>query len=302
VIAAMVLAAGMGTRLRPLTDLCAKPLVPVGDRPALAHVVDRLRQAEAARIVVNAHHRAADVVRFAASAGGDLHVSEEVDLLGTAGGVRHAGPALGDGDVLVWNGDIIADVDPRALCEAHATRAQDGIVATLVVRPLARGKGGVGLDGAGRVVRLRNRSFADEASGGEFLGIHVLGESLRARLPERGCLVGDVYIPALERGLRLTALLHDGPFFDIGSVESYLDANLAWLRARRLERWMGPRARIAPGAILHETVVGEGASVSGDGSLERCVVWPGAEATGPLADAVVAPGLVVTCGRTTTRP
>ncbi len=298
----MVLAAGMGTRLRPLTDLCPKPLVPVGDRPALDHALDQLRRAGATRVVVNAHHRAADVVRFAERAGGGLRVSEEGELLGTAGGVRHAATALGEGDVLVWNADILADVDARALHETHATRAQrEGTAAALVVRSRARGQGNVGLDAAGRVVRLRDRSFAAEASGGEFLGIHVLGESLRARLPERGCLVGDVYIPALERGVRLIAFLHEGAFFDIGSVESYLAANLAWLRARRLERWTGPGARVDPGVVLREAVVGEGASVSGAGSLERCVVWPGAEATGPLADAIVAPGLVVTCGRTATR-
>jgi mannose-1-phosphate guanylyltransferase len=290
----MVLAAGLGTRLRPLTEKCAKPLVPVGDRPALAHVVDRLRAAGLARIVVNAHHRAADVSAFAERAGDGLVVSAERELLGTAGGVHRAASLLGGGDVLVYNGDILAEVDLRGLVEAHAARGGgEGGAATLAVRPLARGHGSVGLDREGRVVRLRDRSFADESSGGEFLGIHVLGEVLRTRLPARGCLVGDVYLPALERGVGLNAFLHAGPFFDIGSVEGYLAANLAWLSGRGLEQWAGPRARIAPGLLLRHAVVGEDATVDGAGSLERCVVWPGARATGPLADAVVAPGYVV---------
>ena len=102
----MILCAGLGTRLRPLTDWCAKPLVPIGDRPALAHILDRL---VGTRAVVNAHHRAADIEAFARARSRDLLVSVEPDLLGTAGGIAHASPLLGSGDILVWNGDILAD-------------------------------------------------------------------------------------------------------------------------------------------------------------------------------------------------
>src|SRR5262249_15520770 len=162
---------------------------PVGDRPALAHVLERLRAAGVARVVVNAHHRAGEVRAFAETQPGDVAVSEEPDLLGTAGGLSHARELLGQGDVLVWNADILATVDARALVEAHAREAP---AATLVVQPIACGTGSVGLDAAGRVVRLRSERFGDEASGGEFLGIHVLGAALRALLPPRGGLIEDV--------------------------------------------------------------------------------------------------------------
>src|SRR5258706_15827748 len=104
--ATMILCAGLGSRLRPLSDWRAKPLVPVGDRPAVAHVLDRVRAAGAPRVVVNAHHRADDVRAFLPR---DIALSHEADLLGTAGGVAHAASLLGDGDVVVWNGDILAD-------------------------------------------------------------------------------------------------------------------------------------------------------------------------------------------------
>jgi mannose-1-phosphate guanylyltransferase len=283
VLPAMVLAAGLGTRLRPLTEDCAKALVPVGDRPALAHVLGRLRAAGISRVVVNAHHHVDQLRAFAeGQAEVDLALSQETELLGTAGGIAHAAGLLGEGNLLLWNADILADVDVHALLGAHRDEA------TLVVQPLEPGQGSVGLDEAGRVVRLRKESFAAEARGGQFLGIHVLGQALRARLPARGGLIEDVYLPALGRGDVLRAHVFEGPWHDIGTVDSYLDANLAWLAARGLEHWTGPGARVAGGVVLDRAVVGEGAAVTGSGALRRCVVWPGANAVAPLEDRVTA--------------
>jgi mannose-1-phosphate guanylyltransferase len=281
----MVLAAGLGTRLRPLTDHRAKPLVPVGDRPALAHVLDRLRAAGATRIVVNAHHRAAQVRAFVEGLGARAGValSEETELLGTAGGIAHAAPLLGEGDVLVWNGDILADVDVASLVAAHQAPSE----ATLLVQPLPAGRGPVGVDAQGRVVRLRQDRFGPEATGGDYLGIHVLGHRLRERLPASGGLVEDVLVPAMARGEEVRAVLFDAPWQDIGTVATYLAANVAWLRERRLDRWVGPGARVDPGVVLEASVVGAGAIVSGSGFVVRSVVWPGARAVAPLADAVV---------------
>ena len=281
---AMVLSAGLGTRLRPLTDLRAKPLVPVGDRPALAHVVDRLRAAGVSRIVVNAHHLAAQVVDFAHRQGGGLAVSEETELLGTAGGIAQAAALLGAGDVLVWNGDILAEVDVTALLASHAAGER---VATLVVQPLPAGQGPVGLDSQGRVVRLRTERFGDEARGGQFLGIYVLGVALRGRLVSPGGVVEDVLVPAMGRGESVRALEFTGPWHDIGTLDRYRDANLAWLDARGLRSWVGPGATVAAGVTLERSLVGEGATVSGEGALARCIVWPGAHAVAPLHDQVV---------------
>jgi mannose-1-phosphate guanylyltransferase len=286
----MLLAAGLGTRLRPLTEQRAKALVPVGDRPVLAHVLDRVREAGVDRIVVNAHHRADDVHDFVRREGKGVSVSEERDLLGTAGGVARARHLLGVGNVVVWNADILAAVDLRSLVRAHAIANAE---ATLVVKPLAPGEGNVGVDGEGRIVRLRSDRVADEVRGGEFVPVHVLGAALRHGLPERGCLVGDVYIPALRRGATLRAFAYEAPWHDVGSLESYLAANLAWLDARRLESWVGEDAQVARSITIDRALVGAAASVVGNGSLTRCVVWPGSVATAPLADAIVAGERVV---------
>ena len=98
-------------------------------------------------------------------------------------------------------------------------------------------------------------------------------------------------ISGAERGRRgevLRAHLHEGTWRDIGTTESYLDANLAWLAERGLASYVGPGARVADGVVLDRAVVGEGATVTGRGVLARCVVWPGASAVAPLEGLVIA--------------
>lgn len=279
---AMVLCAGLGTRLRPLTDWRAKPMVPVGDRPAVEHVFDRLGGFR--RRVVNVHHRPEDVERWAREH--DVAVSREVDLLGTAGGVAHARDLLGEGDVLVWNGDILCELETPALVEAHGASAAE---ATLAVVPRARGEGSVGLSADGRVVRLRKQSFGEEATGADFIGIHVLGAGLRSGLPPSGCLVGDVYIPALARGARIAAFVANAPFTDIGSISEYVAANRAWLARRGLSSWAA--AGSVQNAPIDASIVGEGARI--DAPALRCIVWPGAHVREPVVDAIVTPEGVV---------
>jgi mannose-1-phosphate guanylyltransferase len=285
----MILCAGLGMRMRPLTDELAKPLLPVGDRPALAHVLARVR-ALGGPIAVNAHHRAGDVRDFAAREG--IAVSEEAVLLGTAGGLAGAGALLGEGDVLVWNGDILIELDAVDLVGRHTA---SGALATLAVAPRAKGEGNVGIDAGGRIVRLRGETTgAGEARGGDFVGVHVVGRALRGALPPSGCLVGDVYLPALRRGARLVAVDAPAAFFDIGSPAQYLAANAAWLGERA--SWVGDGAIVPDGVRLERSVVGRGAGVIGHGALARCVVWPGAVAEAPLADAIVsARGIVRVC-------
>lgn len=282
VTAVMVLCAGLGTRLRPLTDEIAKPLVPIGDRPAVAHVIERLSSFP--RRVINVHHRRGELERWAGERG--IAVSPEIDLLGTAGGVERAAPLLGEGDVLLWNGDILCELDVDALLRAHRSEA------TLAVVPRALGMGNVGINDAGRIVRLRKERFAeqgDETRSGDFIGIHVVGASLRAALPEKGCLVGDVYLPALARGATLEAHVVEVPFSDVGSLAEYVAANRAWLERRGEKEWAAPDATVD--AATDGSIIGSRARI--DAPATRCIVWPGAHVTAPVEDAIVTPRRVV---------
>lgn len=145
----------------------------------------------------------------------------------------------------------------------------------------------MGLGADGGVVRLRGERFGDEVAGGDFLGISVVGAEIRRRLPAPGCLVGDGFLPWLRAGGRLGALVVEVAWEDIGSIDAYLRANAKWLADAGKSAHVGAGACVDEGVELVGSIVGEGATVRGAGRVERCVIWPGATATAPLADAVV---------------
>jgi mannose-1-phosphate guanylyltransferase len=288
---AMVLSAGFGTRLRPLTDELAKPLMPVGDRPMLAHVIGTLRRGGVRDVVVNTHHRAADFGARIEQLGGNVQVVHEPDILGTAGGVANASVELGAHDVVVWNGDILApDLDIGALVER---RAATGAGMLWVVAPRALGEGTVGLDAAGNVVRLRGEHFGPEASGGDFLGIQVMAPAVRAALPAQGCLVGDVALPFLRRGGAIGSFAFGGSWEDVGTPAALLRANVRWLERQGLAFYAAD-AHVDPGVRLERAIVGAGGVVRGTGVVRDSVVFPGAELRAPAVEVIAGRSASVT--------
>ncbi|MGK3983316.1 NDP-sugar synthase [Sorangium sp. So ce136] len=290
---AMILAAGLGTRLRPLTDELPKPLLWLGDRPLIAHIAEQLAAGGVRRAALNKSHLAERFSRdLIAAFPVPVEVLHEPEPFGTAGGLANAAGALGGGDVVLWNGDILIDLDVAALCAAHGeAHGERGAAATLAVAPRPAGEGTVGVGARGEVVRLRGERFGEEAAGGDFVGVHVVGEALRRRLPSRGCMVGDVYLPWLREGRSLATFAAPAVWHDIGTPAAYLDASARWLSQRGLRSHVGPGASVAEGVDVTGSVVGAGARVEGAGALRGCIVWPGArvdvDAGAPLERAVV---------------
>ena len=287
----MVLCAGMGTRLRPLTDELPKPLVPLGDRPLLAHVAGRLRAAGFTRAVINTHHLSEAFASHLAEMPLDLQLVHEPVIRGTAGGVAGARDLLSSDPVLVHNGDILADPPINEVLASVG----DGMC--LVVAPRPAGQGSIGLGADREVVRLRGEVFGREIAGGDYVGVAALGSRCLSELPERGCLIGDWALPELRRGGRLSAVATAAEWTDAGDPASYLSANLHWLQTRRGSgsvAWIGPDATVDRSVSLDRSIVGRGARVTGEGCLRRCVVWPGAVARAPLANSIVSTrGIVV---------
>lgn len=126
---AMIFAAGLGTRLAPLTDTCPKALIPVGDSPMLSRVIVRLRDAGVSEIIVNVHHHAGMIKDYLAAHdfGLPVQVSDESDrLLDTGGGVLKAAPLLrGDGPVVLYNADIFSDFPIEEMMERHNSSGAD---------------------------------------------------------------------------------------------------------------------------------------------------------------------------------
>lgn len=207
----------------------------------------------------------------------------EPEIRGTAGGVAGARRWFEPGPVLIWNGDILTDAPARALLKEAAER--DAMV--LAVAPREGSAGSVGLDAAGRVVRLRGRVFGTEARSADYVGVMALGPSVLARLPEHGCLVGEFALPLLEGGGSVHTVPSAAPWTDLGDAPSYAAANFDWLRARGAASFVGARVAWDSGVRVERSVIGAGAELTGSGEVEDVIAWPGARLTAPLKRAIV---------------
>ncbi len=279
---ALILAAGFGTRLQPLTLELPKPVVPVGDRPLLAHIAAACRRAGIARLVANVHHEHAKISTINKELDLDIQVVVEPSIRGTAGGVAGARAHFEPGaPVLVWNGDILTEASPGAALDI--ARERDAQV--LLVSEREGRAGTVGLDDDGSVVRLRGRVFGRETRSADYIGIMALGPGVVSELPEQGCLFGDVGLAHLAAGRKLYTVPHAAPWSDLGDLEAYVAANREWLAGRG--SWSAPGVALPSGVTLEGSILGARVRVSGTGPLRRVIAWPGAPVVAPLTDAVV---------------
>ena len=227
---AMILAAGLGTRLRPLTDDKPKALVTVAGRTLLEIAIERLRGFGVTEIIVNAHHFAEQVEQFlrSRSFGVRVEVSREDELLDTGGGLKKAAWFFAGDDepFLLHNVDVVSSIDLGAMVEAHRT---SGALATLAVmdrktsRYLLFDEAGLlcgrraGLDGAAEMAR---DCAAPEALA--FCGIHVVSPRLLGELKEEGAFsIIDAYLRLAAEGEKIAAFRADGfAWRDVGRLES----------------------------------------------------------------------------------
>jgi NDP-sugar pyrophosphorylase family protein len=301
---ALVLAAGRGERLRPLTATLPKPLLPVAGRPLLAWTLERLRAAGCEAVAINLHHLGGRIREQVGDRfrGLPLVWSEEPELLGTAGALPPLREFLAAADrVLVVNGDSLCRWPIEALLAAHARRQP---AATLLVHrkadPRAFG-GGVALE-SDAITAFRPGSLAHASARRHlvFAGAQVLEPELLARIPTGpGDLVTQLYEPLLAEGAPLAAVVTERLWHDLGTPQRYLDGVLDWTfrgsnRASRIVKG----AEVDKGAKLRRTIVEAGAIVEADADLRSCVVMPGAKIGKgtKLIRSIVGPGATVAAG------
>jgi len=314
---AMLLAAGKGERMYPLTLELPKAAIPVLGRPMALQILHRMTQAGVDEAVINLHHLPHKLREVLANGADDrlpaLHFSHEETILGTAGGLRRAAPLLrGDGPVLVHNGDSLADIDLPAAVRAHR---ESGHLATLVLAPARAGYSTVDVDNAGRVLSLAGKPAVEPgrfAAPHLFTGCHILDESLLERIPAEGVsdIVLHVYRDLAAEG-RLGSFVHDGFWWEFGSPELYLEGSLKLLGLTPAQRSnvachdpvhtlesatiaIGAGATMGSGTRIEGRIaLGFASGVDRDCFLEDSVVMPETW-IGPrcrLKRAIIAPGL-----------
>lgn len=283
----MVLSAGFGTRLAPLTDEIPKPLVPVGNRPLLLRILENLHEQGAQRCLVNVHYHAEEISNLFRRLSVNVEVLHEEKILGTAGGIAAAASRVEQLPLVVINGDIVGHLPLRQLLGEPVESLR------MAVSPREPGAGTVGMGSRGEVVRLRGESFGEEVSSGDYMGMASLGAGCLESLPERGCLVGDWALPWLRAGRQIETVIVETEFDDIGTPAAYWSANMKWLKTNGFNELVDPSAELAEGVSVSRSVIGQGARVLGDGVLSDCVILPGAQVHAPLERVIVTPGGVV---------
>ena len=299
----MVLCAGLGTRLRPVTESIPKPLAPVFDVPVVEYTFEILASAGVKKAVVNLHHLP-DEVRSGLGnrcRGVDIVYSLEPEILGAVGGVAKALEYVGDGPLLVVNGDVIVDFDPAEMMRKHL---ESGAALTMALGdvPGRRDLKLVGVEsGTGRVVSIRNHQVKGHSPDEMLvnLGVFVYEGSKLRRYAEPGRPLGfsDELVPMLfGDGEKVMSVRVGGYWNDIGSIAAYLGVHADALEGRGTRGcldaavrpagysgegalppfFIGENAAIGPGAVIGPyAVIGKNSIVGEGARIEKSVVMPG---------------------------
>jgi mannose-1-phosphate guanylyltransferase len=278
---AFILAAGFGTRLRPITYTMPKPLVPLCNRPLIAWAVESFLAAGVRELIVNLHHLPEPLERFLRSAYAgrvDFHFSIEEEILGTGGGIRRVRPQLAnEEEFYLVNGDTVQF--PRWDALRDTRRRQDALAALTLRHPpegdrftpvffedgLVTGFG----DGRGEALM--------------FAGSHVISTRIFDYLPDRDFsgIVEHAYIPLLaDDRERLAGVVDDNLWFDIGTPQRYLGASTALLAAMVQGELLVPEgSQVQGNSLLHTTATGNatrstvGSRTVIEGDVRDSILW-----------------------------
>jgi mannose-1-phosphate guanylyltransferase len=284
---AFVLGAGLGTRLRPLTNLVPKPLLPIFGKPLVTFALDHLRQAGIEKFWINSHHLPENfAAQFPGSGynGASLELVYEPDVLETGGGIKNIERRIGDETFVVYSGDVLTDLPIDRLIEEH--RAKDNDV-TLALRTTGFSKRIHWRRETGRVTDLLGAIGSGEPGEFDFAGISVWNSSVFPRIPP-GIKISfiPIIIEWMKSGGKIGGVpLEESRWFNLGSRKEYLSAHRIiagerwvpdYLRGRSWPVQADPSARISSDIrITGGSYVGARCTVEPDVFLENSILFPG---------------------------
>jgi mannose-1-phosphate guanylyltransferase len=282
---AFVLGAGLGMRLRPLTEDLPKPLIPIYQKPLITFVLDHLLAAGVRSFVINTHHRPEAFREFFADGhyrNCPVELVHEPEILGTGGGIKNVERLFRDGSFIVYSGDILTDIDVARLLEEHSRFEND---VTLAVRETHLGQD-IAVEG-NRVVDIENR-FGHPGRC-DFAGISIWTPAIFERIPagERVSFIPFVRDWIGEGGKIGGVIANEGKWFNIGGRREYLDVHRtitdenwrpAYVREADWPMRIAASAKIDPSARLSGFYsVGADCVVGGGAAIENTILWPGAQ-------------------------
>ncbi|MEP6975218.1 MAG: sugar phosphate nucleotidyltransferase [Spartobacteria bacterium] len=309
---AFVLGAGLGKRLRPLTEEIPKPLVPVFEKPLITFALDHLAAAGVQSFVINTHHLPEAFETYFAGEnyrGFPVRLVHEPVLLETGGGIKNAQPWLGEKPFLVYSGDVLTDLALAPLIEEHLRSGND---VTLALRVTGLAANVAFRDG--RVIDIGNRY--GHAGNFDYANVSVWNPEIFARIPA-GQKVSFIPIVGewIGAGGKIGGVIADqGHWYNLGSPAEYLAVHRTivhenwrpasvsdpdWPRCVASDAIIEPSAqvrgcssvaagcKIGAGAIVEDSILWSGAQIASNAKLTRCILRTGRTAEGALSDAVI---------------
>lgn len=310
-IRALVLAAGEGRRLRPLTQNLPKPLLPAAGQSVLAHTLNQLERLGCEAVALNLHHCGDRIENRIGERWGGLEVvySREPQLLGTLGALAPLRAFFSGCDLaLLLNGDSLCRWPLKQLVRQQIKHSPLATLLCLSAVDAEAYGGGIGLDAGDSVVQFRRSGpkTAEAKVRRVFGGAHVLSRELLDRLPHEAHpsdIVGDLYQPLLAEGGAFRAVTTGRAWHDLGTPERYLRGVLDWSRGRPPLRWLrrnwvSSSARVGRGVRLRNACIEAGATVEAGARLRRVVALPGSTvgAGARLTDAIIGPNVSIPPG------
>jgi len=304
---AMILAAGFGTRLKPLTNDLPKPLFPVLNRPILEHALHFLSTNGIKDIAINLHHKSEKIIDYFGDGkdfGVNLHFSKEEKILGTAGGIKKLQSFFKNETFLVINSDILADVDLNNVLKFHKDKKSK---LTLVVRqdPNAEKYDSIQRIDEGRIVHFLGCSIKNSEPTTQvmFTGIQIMEPEIFSRIPEnKFCgTVEDVFPGMIQDELPVYSFLHKGYWIDMGTSETYIQAQMDALDGK-IPLKISPSTNTEGPLIVPPVHIGKGCEITQDAQVgpytilgDRCHIRSGAVVKNSIlwADVTVGRGLTV---------
>ena len=274
---AIVLSAGYGTRLWPLTEDRTKPAIPILGKPLVGYVAEYLAGFGIDEIVVNLHHRPESVRRALGDGsrfGVKLYYVEEPVILGTSGALDNTREFFEEETFVVVNGKIITDIDLNAALETHRSMKA---IATLVLLPnTRRERFSVVETEAGRIRRFAGMPVAGEAGEAPlmFTGIHILEPRILEYVP-RGVFsdsVIDVYPKAIANGEVVAAHVASGKWRELSTLRRYLDISVELLKEEGKSFVAGGQTVISPSATITDSILWDDVEVAASASVNRAVL------------------------------
>ena len=270
---AMIMAAGFGTRLRPLTDKVPKALVPVLNRPVLERNVEYLSNHGIRDIIINAHYHADQIRNFVSSCKipkVKLTVSPEEEILGTGGGIARCREFLENDTFVVINSDILTNIDLDKAVRSHMD-SEDPV--TLVLHDYSRFNQ-IDITRDRKVRKIHNNTAPGRLA---FTGIHVLEPEIFNYLPDEGYadVISACYNPLIESGGSINAFIVSGHYWcDIGTIESYTKASMDFLEFENMQFFKGDNTQMDSSVVMKNwAVIGNNVTIEKDAVIDSSIIW-----------------------------